>query len=723
MALPNSHWRAHTSLLDRRERATRAEMSSHVHDRRRMERTALRSTDADDSSDDVDSSRGIHRVRPHRPSSRFARWVASPSGRFQILLLGAVVVGMVHIALHQGTRLTEGDATVNARHSLSFLRYAQDAISMTPLASTQAPQAPENDEGTPQVTSMVPEVTEVSTWPPESAVVTTTVAQTPQVDPLAESTSELTGPPALSPSPMSTPLPPEATVVEQGNKVTAQPADGIMDEAVESSNPNKPRQDELEGEVLGDSMNSPVLSAKVDDAENAHAKVDGDQGGKEKKSLQSPTNCYDERDDGIVVKLRESVKRYCEDASPAESERWTKVEYYNVPGGIKATVLENLELDLRGARIYRPIRDIAQDGGNHDPRFKYTNRIVHCRCDEFAQEAQRKRRNPFLVWDPTLARHPRNKDLPSTVCRVGQQLSSGLSDDHLLEVVDKTILIARRDDHNPFFQISVAMNSWIMMQVLNWQPDEVQLVYLDDGFPSAIDELQHKLLAPSQEPIHGKRLRNKVLHFQGPVLVAPYEVSGPMMQHLDDDEPCYDSALLKRFRLQSLQTILGDEMDNNAVAQKETTGIVITIISRRNYQGRTIQRRWLNEDEIVRLMRERYSGLDVKIQSIDFVQLSLAEQMRIVLQSDVLIGMHGAGMVNVIWSRPETLVVEIFPKKRFRWGYRNLCQFLGCSWHEYRGGKDTGLGDNKSDKTLDYDEWMAFFHPLLKKVVHNTRRL
>jgi glycoprotein 2-beta-D-xylosyltransferase len=273
---------------------------------------------------------------------------------------------------------------------------------------------------------------------------------------------------------------------------------------------------------------------------------------------------------------------------------------------------------------------------------------------------------------------------------------------------DQILVLARKDDHNPFFQISATLNAWIMMQVVGWEPRQTRLLQLDGGFPSAVDELQRRILSPNHEMIFGLSLLNKTVHFES-MLLAPYEVSGPMMQHLDNKEPCYDSDLVKKFRAISLSKFgISDKKSNPNMC-------TITIITRRNYGGRVIQRRWVNEDDIVDHMREDYEYCT--FQSIDFVDLSLEKQMTIAKESDMIIGMHGAGMVNVFWSRPGTQIIEIFPKKRFRWGYRNLCQFIGCDWIEFRGGVDIGNGDNASDKAIFYEEWKEFFDPLYEKLI------
>ena len=38
----------------------------------------------------------------------------------------------------------------------------------------------------------------------------------------------------------------------------------------------------------------------------------------------------------------------------------------------------------------------------------------------------------------------------------------------------------------------------------------------------------------------------------------------------------------------------------------------------------------------------------------------------------VIISMHGAGLANLLWARQGTVVVEIFPRNKRRYGYEHL---------------------------------------------------
>lgn len=448
-------------------------------------------------------------------------------------------------------------------------------------------------------------------------------------------------------------------------------------------------------------LHESVHAQEEEDAENA---VHGDS------AVAQP--CYDERDWGLIRKIQASKREFCTN----KKEGSTSVTYFNASrGGFRATLFDRLVLDLRGAKVFRPIKSIAQDGGKHDPRFQFTPSIVQCECEPlhaFARAFKAEHIRTINVWAPTLAKMPTREDPPSTVCAAGGPASQVINGKHV-EIQEKTLIIARKDDHNPFFQVSNALNAWILTQVLGWKPEETRVVHLDGGFPSPVDALHRKLLSPRFPLLKaGDDFPDKLVEFTNAAAIVPYEVSGPMMQHLNDFEPCQASTMLQTFRDDAMRV-----MDLPALPVKRTQ-ITVTVITRRNYGGRRVQRTWRNEKEILDQMRELYkvgrASMPIVFQSIDFVNLTLQEQMWIIQNSDVVIGMHGAGMVNVMWARPQTLVVEIFPKKRFRWGYRNLCQYLGCAWREFRGGEDTGKGDNNSHKTIPWDEWHGFFGPLFQ---------
>ncbi|KAE9008513.1 hypothetical protein PR003_g16299 [Phytophthora rubi] len=446
--------------------------------------------------------------------------------------------------------------------------------------------------------------------------------------------------------------------------------------------------------------------------------------------------CYMQRDIGIIGAVQHAAKTFCasggwnrEKQQPVSLNKATKVSTFQVGGGIRSATFQNLMLDLIDVKINAPIASMAQDGGKHDPRFNFNPKLINCACDEltdyFFMLTGDKERREEQIWLPSLTSFPSSGIPMTSICSPDRPPARSAWDfvrnpttapdgNETVVFENPVVLIARRDDHNPFFQISYALNSWIMLQALGWDVTKTQVIHLDGGYPSPIDALHQALLAPNDELIEASTLIGKRVHFRGDVLLAPYELTGPMMQHLNDDEPCFDSELFKTFRAQSLLTLGITPEIEREIGVTAIRPMIVTVITRRPYGGRVLQRVWVNEDEVMDKIRVEYQHLKVEFRSVEFVNLTLSEQMKTTVESDMIISMHGAGLVNVLWSRPMTTIVEIFPKERFRWGYRNLCQFVGCDWHQFRGGEDIGEdpAPNSKSKKIPYDEWMEFFAPL-----------
>ncbi|KAK1939007.1 Beta-(1,2)-xylosyltransferase [Phytophthora citrophthora] len=415
------------------------------------------------------------------------------------------------------------------------------------------------------------------------------------------------------------------------------------------------------------------------------------------------------RDYGVLEQLKNSSRRFCTEVNSS-----SPYKFFHVPSAnLKGTMLENFILDLRGAEVAQDIKSLAEDGGGHDPRFKYMENSTFCSCSE-PQDQERGAPNiwkDFFVGGPS-EKDPNCKPLPE---------DSGFVDKL---TVRNAVVLVRRDDHNPFFQISGILNAWSMMQTLGWERNTTQLVTFDRALPTPVDELRHALLGPEKPIISGEVFQNRVVHLES-ALLAPYEATGPLMTHLDDHQPCYANEMLRDFRDLALKSLRVTPHN----AKTDPKRCLVTVISRRPYGGRRVQRMWQNEDEILDKMREEYrDGYrfgECEFQSLEFTNMTMHDQMRVMLDSDVVIGMHGAGMVNVMWTRPETLVVEIFPRRRFRWGYRNICQFLGCRWNEFRRGRDVRIHTsdaNDMDKIISYPEWKSFFDPLFRSVVEELEQ-
>ena len=52
-----------------------------------------------------------------------------------------------------------------------------------------------------------------------------------------------------------------------------------------------------------------------------------------------------------------------------------------------------------------------------------------------------------------------------------------------------------------------------------------------------------------------------------------------------------------------------------------------------------------------------------------------------------------------------SLYVEVFPRNKRRWGYRNIAQYRNFTYDDFRGGND-GAADSK---TVGVQEWLEYW--------------
>jgi hypothetical protein len=103
--------------------------------------------------------------------------------------------------------------------------------------------------------------------------------------------------------------------------------------------------------------------------------------------------CYEQRDLGLIPEILDSRREFCEHKTDDQDETHrTHVTFIDLePRGslhMRAMVFHrDLELDFTHVQVNRPISSIAQDGGDHDPRFTWTPSMISCGCSEFQEFA------------------------------------------------------------------------------------------------------------------------------------------------------------------------------------------------------------------------------------------------------------------------------------------------------------------------------------------------
>ena len=90
---------------------------------------------------------------------------------------------------------------------------------------------------------------------------------------------------------------------------------------------------------------------------------------------------------------------------------------------------------------------------------------------------------------------------------------------------------------------------------------------------------------------------------------------------------------------------------------------------------RTNTRKLINETELIASAKRAVPHLNIEI--VDFAGFSFAEQLKIVRETDLLIGVHGAGLTHTMFLPPGSAVVEILPRRLCAHGLPESSAALG----------------------------------------------
>ena len=108
----------------------------------------------------------------------------------------------------------------------------------------------------------------------------------------------------------------------------------------------------------------------------------------------------------------------------------------------------------------------------------------------------------------------------------------------------------------------------------------------------------------------------------------------------------------------------------------------ITVIERKRYERfkgdpvKKFKRIWINSEELMN--RLKLSFPEVNVTGMYAETLPICDQIKLLHETDVLIAMHGAGLVHLWWLQPKAKVVELVPKsQRGNAAFTTLAKHLG----------------------------------------------
>ncbi|KAL2850712.1 hypothetical protein BJY01DRAFT_125539 [Aspergillus pseudoustus] len=206
-------------------------------------------------------------------------------------------------------------------------------------------------------------------------------------------------------------------------------------------------------------------------------------------------------------------------------------------------------------------------------------------------------------------------------------------------------------------------------------------------------------------------------------LIIPLSGGGNTLWQGDwEIHTCDDSPLLQTFSRRVLNHF---HLDPDP-PREQLPEIVITFINR------TTTRHLINAEEYFAHLESELPH--IRIQSIDFAAISFAEQLAVAQQTDVLVGVHGAGLTHGIFLPAHSAMVEILPPSLNHKGFRNVAALLGHSYFSVHAsqsvpqpapeGQDTSKKPDwhQEDVFLEKDIFMELMNVAIKSLYNRGSR-
>lgn len=242
------------------------------------------------------------------------------------------------------------------------------------------------------------------------------------------------------------------------------------------------------------------------------------------------------------------------------------------------------------------------------------------------------------------------------------------------------VLIKREGSENLWHSLMEIMSLSTTLDVLQMSPsnansgrpfltlqdaENTQVVILDDAVDGPYFDLwrlfaKQPIIRLSEVPT-GSNIGNIIIPLPGG--------ANPVWQSDWEPNVCEHSDILRAFAHRVLTHL--DIRDSTEAATGDSK-IIVTFIDRRG------SRKLVDIERHMLALENRYPYADIR--RVDLAGMPFPQQVQLVRDSNVLAGVHGAGLTHGLWMKERSAMVEILPEGFMHKGFRNLAGALG---HDY----------------------------------------
>lgn len=175
---------------------------------------------------------------------------------------------------------------------------------------------------------------------------------------------------------------------------------------------------------------------------------------------------------------------------------------------------------------------------------------------------------------------------------------------------------------------------------------------------------------------------------------------------------CTHSPLLDIFSRRVLSQYGYDNlMKSSSYSRDVTSNLTLTFIDRR--ETRTLR------DTPHHLENLQAHFPNVHIQSVDFAAIPFSKQLQIIRETDILVGVHGAGLTHSMFLPEGSSMVEILPHNLNYKGFRNLAKLRRHRYFSAHANFSDEKGDwHDLDVSIDEDRFIEVVGAGIRAMLH-----